>query len=166
MSEPHLRPLDAAEHGWALALNNSEVPHVSALAADSLAALVDMAALATVAEVDGAPAGLLVAFLPGTAYDSENYRWFCDRYPAFVYIDRVITDRAFRGRGIGRALYDHAAAFARRRAPLLTCEVNETPPNPASLRFHERFGFRPLGDQQTEGGAKRVVLLGLDLGNR
>ena len=163
MSEPRIRPLATADHGWALALNNSEVPHVSGLDADSLVALIDLAALAAVAEIDGAPAGLLVAFLPGTAYGSSNYRWFCDRYPAFVYIDRVIADPAVRGRGVGRALYDHAIEFGRGRAGILTCEVNEVPPNPASMRFHERLGFRPLGRQQTEGGAKSVVLLGLDL---
>ncbi len=163
MSALRIRPLEAADHGWALALNNEAVPHVSALDAESLAALLDMAALAAAAEADGAPAGLLVALLPGTAYGSENYRWFCDRYPSFVYIDRVVADPAWRGRGVGRALYDHAVSFARGRTPLLACEVNESPPNPASLRFHERFGFRPLGRQRTEGGAKSVVLLGLDL---
>ncbi|UCH72699.1 MAG: GNAT family N-acetyltransferase [Rhodospirillales bacterium] len=160
---PCIRSLAAADHAWALELNNAAVPHVSALDAESLAALMRMAGLAAKAELDGAPAGLLIALEPGTAYGSANYRWFCDRYPAFVYIDRVIADPASRGRGVGRALYAHAVEFARARAPLLTCEVNEAPPNPASMRFHERFGFRPLGRQRTEGGAKRVVLLGLGL---
>jgi len=48
-------------------------------------------------------------------------------------------------------------------APILTCEVNEVPPNLESMGVHERLGFRPLGRQRTEGGAKRVVLLGLNL---
>jgi predicted GNAT superfamily acetyltransferase len=129
------------------------VPHVSPLNAGALVALLDMAALAAVAEVDGVPAGLLVALLPGAAYGSANYRWFCERYDDFLYIDRVVADPAFRGRGVGRAA----------RVPLLTCEVNEAPPNPESMRFHENLGFKPLGRQETEGGAKSVVLLGLDL---
>jgi predicted GNAT superfamily acetyltransferase len=158
-----IRPLAPAEHAWALALNNSEVPHVGPLNAGALVALLDMAALTVVAEVDGAPAGLLVALLPGAAYGSANYRWFCERYDDFLYIDRVVADPAFRGRGVGRALYDHAIEFGRARVPLLTCEVNEAPPNPESMRFHENLGFKPLGRQETEGGAKSVVLLGLEL---
>lgn len=159
----HLRPLKPADHAWALDLNNGEVPHVNRLDGESLADLLGMAALAAAAEIDGAPAGLLIALLPGTAYGSANYRWFCARYQQFLYVDRVIADPAVRGRGVGRALYGHAMQFGRGRAPILTCEVNEIPPNPASMRFHERLGFRPLGRQQTEGGAKSVVLLGLDL---
>jgi predicted GNAT superfamily acetyltransferase len=31
--------------------------------------------------------------------------------------------------------------------------------NAPSLRFHERLGFEPVGEQQTEGGDKRVRLL-------
>ena len=163
MTDITIRPLAPADHAWALALNNSEVPHVSPLNAGLLVALLDMAALAAVAEADGAAAGFILALLPGAPYGSANYRWFCDRYPEFLYIDRVIADPAFRGRGVGRALYEHAVEFGRTRAPLLTCEVNETPPNPESMHFHETFGFKTLGRQETEGGAKSVVLMGLEL---
>lgn len=158
-----IRPLTPTDHAWALALNNSEVPHVSGLDADSFAALISMAADVPVAEIGGAAAGFMVAFLPGAAYGSENYRWFCAHHPSFLYVDRVIADPTFRGRGVGKALYAHAVEFGRTRAPILTCEVNEAPPNPASMRFHEALGFRPLGRQQTGGGAKSVVMLGLDL---
>lgn len=50
-----------------------------------------------------------------------------------------------------------------RRAPILTSEVNEDPPNPDSMQFHKKLGFRELGKQKTEGGKKSVVILGLDL---
>ncbi len=166
MTDIRIRPLAPADHAWALKLNNSEVPHVSALGADSLAALLGMAAVAAVAEIDGAAAGVLVALAPGAAYGSENYRWFDARYPEFLYIDRVIADPAYRGQGVAGALYAHAIEFGRGRADMLTCEVNEAPPNPGSMRFHEKLGFRPLGRQETEGGAKSVVLLGLDLAAR
>jgi predicted GNAT superfamily acetyltransferase len=166
MTSIRIRPLAPADHEWAQALNNSEVPHVSGLGADSFAALLDMAAIAAVAVADGAAAGFIVALLPGAAYGSENYRWFDAHYPGFLYIDRVIVDPACRGRGIAGTLYRHAIDFGRGRADILTCEVNETPPNPGSLRFHERLGFRPLGRQETEDGAKSVVMLGLDLAAR
>ncbi|MDH3231525.1 MAG: GNAT family N-acetyltransferase, partial [Alphaproteobacteria bacterium] len=132
MTAIRIRPPAPADHEWALALNNSEVPHVSGLDVDSLADLIAMAAVAAVAEIGGAAAGVLVALLPGAAYGSANYRWFCERYPEFLYIDRVIVDPACRGRGVAGALYRHAVDFGRTRAPILTCEVNEAPPNPDS----------------------------------
>ena len=41
----------------------------------------------------------------------------------------------------------------------VTCEVNLEPPNPASLAFHARLGFRQVGEQVTKGGSVRVALL-------
>jgi hypothetical protein len=163
MNPIRVRPLRPTDYAWALALNNNEVPNVNALDSNSFAEIADMAACTPVAEIDGAPAGFMIAFLPGAAYGSANYRWFAERYPSFLYVDRVIADPALRGRGVGKALYAHAMDFGRDRAGLLTCEVNEAPPNPASMRFHEALGFRPLGRQTTEGGEKNVVMLGLDL---
>ena len=34
--------------------------------------------------------------------------------------------------------------------PRITCEVNVEPPNPVSLKFHERRGFREIGFVATE----------------
>lgn len=66
------------------------------------------------------------------------------------------------GRGLGAVLYeDFAAAGRRLGVPRLTCEVNLDPPNPGSLRFHERLGFVPVGIQ--EAGGKQVQLMARDL---
>src|SRR5262245_23722099 len=94
-----------------------------------------------------------------TRFDSLNYRWFLARYPTFVYIDRVVVGPDFQRRGIGRLLYDDLESVARRRAPLLSCEVNLRPLNPGSMAFHEAFGFEEVGQQDTEGGEKRVRLM-------
>ncbi|NNE42793.1 MAG: GNAT family N-acetyltransferase, partial [Gemmatimonadetes bacterium] len=51
------------------------------------------------------------------------------------------------------------AAWIGGRAPMITCEVNTRPRNDGSLRFHARLGFREVGTQETEGGAKAVSLL-------
>ena len=37
--------------------------------------------------------------------------------------------------------------------------MNVRPRNDGSLRFHQRYGFTAVGEQDTEGGAKRVTLL-------
>jgi predicted GNAT superfamily acetyltransferase len=39
------------------------------------------------------------------------------------------------------------------------CEVNIQPPNPASLAFHTRIGFRDIGRQAFVPGRKEVVYL-------
>ena len=154
-----LRDLTVADAGWFLALNNAAVPHVNALTQGDLAALLAEARLARAVEVDGMPAAGLIAFAAGAAYASPNYRWFDARSDGFLYIDRIVVDEARRGGGLGLALYRDVVAAADGRYRCLACEVNERPANEASMRFHERFGFRAVGRQQTEGGAKSVVLM-------
>ena len=153
-----VRPADLAA---LLAMNNALAPHVGLVDAARLAELVDWAELASAAEVDGRLAGGMVAIGPGTAYDSPNYRWFCDRYADFLYVDRVFVAPAFHGRGIGRRLYDPVTARAAARGAPVTCEVNERPPNPDSVAFHERLGFTAVGSQDYDGGAKRVVMMAM-----
>lgn len=154
-----LRPLTQADGAWFLPLNNAAVPHVNALEAADLAALLDEAVWARAAERDGVPLGGLIAFGPGAAYASPNYRWFDTRHADFVYIDRVVVDEAARGLGLGRALYAALRDAWRGRTVRLCCEVNERPANEGSMRFHETFGFRIVGRQETDGGGKSVALM-------
>jgi hypothetical protein len=109
---------------------------------------------------DGELAGFLMALQPGQAYQSENYRWFSEHYEKFVYVDRIAVSPNYKGRGIGRALYADVQSFATKAAaPILTCEVNLIPANPDSMAFHMKLGFAEVGQQNTEGGSKRVSLL-------
>jgi uncharacterized protein len=147
---------------WSLALNNAAVPNVNALSAEAFERLVGIATLALGAWREDKPAGFLLAFRPGTDYDCENYRWFGARMTDFLYIDRVVVGPAARRGGVGRALYEAAAAEAAKAGVPLTCEVNEEPPNPGSFAFHERLGFRVVGRQATEGGKKHVALMRRD----
>ena len=57
-------------------------------------------------------------------------------------------------RGVGRLREGHE---------LLLAEVNTRPRNDISLRFHERYGFEPVGERDSEDGTKTVVMLALDL---
>ena len=45
----------------------------------------------------------------------------------------------------------------------LACEIDEDPPNPTSMRFHEAWGFREVGSQVVGVRNKRVSLQILDL---
>ena len=94
---------------------------------------------------------------------SENYRYFQRKYPRFLYVDRIAVTAEHHRRGVGRALYQHLLNTSSADYPILTCEVNLRPPNPGSLVFHERIGFRAVGEQETEGGAGRVCLMAMPL---
>lgn len=155
-----LRDVEPADRDWLLALNQACLPAVSSLTWESLGQLLDRAAVTRLASADGAPVGALIAFRPGTDYGSDNYVWFSDRFDDFLYVDRVMVTDAARGRGVGRALYDDLVAVARRLGvPRLTCEVNEAPPNPGSMRFHAQYGFRTIESRPSAGGSKRVAML-------
>jgi predicted GNAT superfamily acetyltransferase len=148
-----------ADHAAVLALNNGAVPHVNALDEERLARLAGYAAYFRVAEdeTDGAGvAGFVLCVPPGTAYWSDNYAWFTARHgaapEAFLYLDRVVVaPRVVRG-GVGRALYTDLYTFAAARWPRIALEVNLRPPNPGSVEFHRRMGFREVGVREYDGG--------------
>ena len=142
-----------------LELNEGAVPHVNSLSAEVLRELGEQAFYFRMARTDqGRVAGFLLALAESAVYGSPNFTWFQARYERFAYIDRVVVDPAFRRAGIARRLYEDLEREAASRE-WLTCEVNLRPPNPGSIEFHQRLGFREVGQQDTEGGAKRVALL-------
>ncbi len=142
-------------------LNRGALPAVSDVDERELWRLIEESSTTLVAvEEDGGVVGFLIAFGPHADYASPNYRFFADRYPSFRYVDRVVVQPSHARRGIGAGLYDELEALAvQDEVEVLTAEVNVRPPNPQSLAFHAARGFAAVGEQDTEGGAKRVRLL-------
>jgi uncharacterized protein len=164
----HIRDLAQGDLAAVLALNNDNVPAVSPLDAAELARLTDLTTVSLVAQVDDAFAGFCMVLPPGVDYASLNYGWFGAHaaelgYATFAYLDRIAVALAARRHGVARALYARLADRLRGVAPVLCCEVNVRPRNDASLELHRSIGFREVGQQDTDGGAKRVSLLALDL---
>lgn len=157
MSDVIVRPIAPADLDAVLGLNQAHVPAVGDIDRPRLQRLVEHAETAVLAELDGKLAGFIIALAPGVHYGSPNYRWFSQRYDDFVYVDRVAVDGSLQRSGVGHLLYD--TVEAKTDAALLCCEVNLRPRNEPSLRFHERRGFEAIGEQETYGGAARVVLL-------
>ncbi len=144
--------------GALLALNNAHAVELSLLDGAGLERLVGAA---FVARRVGLADALLITFDQDSDYDSPNFLWFRDRYERFVYVDRVVTAVAARGRGLARALYSDLIAQARAAGhQLIVCEVNADPPNPASEAFHRGFGFEPVGEALLANG-KTVSYLAL-----
>jgi predicted GNAT superfamily acetyltransferase len=157
----HIRDLTRDDLTRCLVLNNDAVPAVSETDVPKLRSLLDESLVSLVAESDEEIAGFCINFGPGAAYSSVNYRWFCERYDDFAYLDRIVVAPAARNLGVGAALY--AAVEARvQPAPWLLCEVNLRPRNEGSLRFHERLGFVEVGQQETPYGVL-VSMLAKDL---
>ena len=142
-----------------LVLNQSEVPHVGSVDAVRMRWYAENATYFRVAVASGDLAGYLVGFRPGTAYTSPNYRWFCERYGDFAYVDRVAVSAAARRGGIATRLYADFAATMPPDVPIMTCEVNVQPPNASSMRFHRRLGFRQVGSLTSDDRTKSVAMM-------
>jgi predicted GNAT superfamily acetyltransferase len=163
-AHPMLRDATPADFPAILELNHAFVSVLSPLDQARLARLHALAALHRVIEQDGHVAAFLLVLREGADYDSPNYRWFVQRHARFLYVDRIVVAGTTQARGAGSALYGDLVALATREAvPLVACEFDIEPPNPASARFHARLGFREVGRQRLDGGRKTVSLQVLEV---
>ncbi len=154
-----VRAAGAGDEAFILALNAACTPAVGEMTRETYRRLVDWSFRVLIAEAGGAPAGFMILVRPGSAYPSDNYGWFEQTFGRHLYVDRIAVSETARGLGVGRALYEHAlrlaAEFGEER---VTAEVNEDPPNPESMAFHARLGFRHLVSRLS-GSGKRVAML-------
>lgn len=141
---PTLRPIHPDDLEDVLALNARNVTALSPMDADRATGLRALADRFDVLEVDGEFAGFVITVPPGADYDSENYRWFAERYDEFGYLDRVVLHEGFRRRGLGGFVYAHVERDARAYGRL-ALEVNLIPRNDASLAFHAARGYAEVG---------------------
>ena len=140
------RPPVAADISAMLALNAANVTALSPLDDAELQQLIAAALYCRVVGPVGAPLGFLIVLDQTATYSSPNFVWFQDRLSRFAYIDRIVIAEAARGTGHAQQLYSDAFDAARGADhTLICCEVNETPPNSVSDRFHARLGFVAVG---------------------
>lgn len=152
-SVPVIREMTAADAAAVVALNQAVVEVTSAMDRARLAELSHLSRLKLVAESNGEVVAFVLAMSEGQAYANGNYQWFSARLKNFLYIDRVVVSAACQGLGIGRLLYAHLNAWVQQAGILSICgEIDIDPPNPASLRFHEKAGFVPIGKRSLASG--------------
>ena len=106
--------------------------------------------------IDDQAVGFLIALMPGKDYASENYIWINKRYKSFIYVDRIIIDKKHRNKGLGVYFYNHLAKSFHTKVEKILCEVNVKPYNEQSMNFHKKYGFKEIGEKDTEDGTKRV----------
>lgn len=152
------------DYDFILNVNKVNVEVLSPMPMERMLWLKEMSDMFVVAEVNGELAAFLIALREGQPYDSENYVWFSEKYPQFLYIDRIVIDEPFRAAGLGRALYQAVKDRAiETGVKVITCEVDTIPYNETSLKFHEAMGFREVGEQIIRGGAIKVSLKACEL---
>ena len=164
MSEPKLLLVVSSEISWTgalykalLALNNAHARKLSCLERERLKHLIQEAFLARrIGDLEA----FMLAFDQDADYDSPNFLWFRSRYPRFGYVDRIVVASSVRGRGYARHLYsdlfDRAVRAGHDRA---FCEVNTSPPNPASDAFHAALEFVEVGTASVYDGSRAVRYL-------
>ncbi|MGY6517911.1 MAG: GNAT family N-acetyltransferase [Lysobacteraceae bacterium] len=154
-----IRDVRAHELDAVLALNNAAGPTILPLDAARLRQLHDTADYFRVAEVDGHIAGFLVGFSQAADHDSSNFRWFKQRFDAFLYIDRVVVAGSRRGAGVGRVFYADLQSFAEVRWPQIACEVFLDEGSDPALLFHGTLGFQEAGQHVMAESGKRCSML-------
>ena len=149
--------MDDTDAGAVLRLNAESVWALSPLDDESLRQHRVRALRVVVCEDAGHVAGFAVYYGPGSSYESVNYAWHAARAADYVYLDRIVVDPDFRRRGIANAIYDVAEDAARPHGRLV-CEVYSSPPNVASLAFHQARGYREVGHLVQANGHETVML--------
>ncbi|MEM7006015.1 MAG: GNAT family N-acetyltransferase [Pseudomonadota bacterium] len=127
------------------AINVASEPGVGAVTEERLAEIISIGRCDVAVGEAGEALGFVLLHLPDADYDGSNFNWFADRYETFVYVDRIAIATDARGRKIGEQLYKTIFDAFSDLVPIIGCEVNSVPPNPASLRFHKRLGFEEVG---------------------
>lgn len=147
----------AADVERVLELNEESVQQLSKLDTQGVDWHRQNAAAAVVWDDGASVEAFAFAFAPGSAYESVNYRWHAERFPDFLYLDRIAVSSAVRRQGIASALYDAVETIAEGHGRMV-CEVYCDPPDEESLAFHERRGYREVGHLRQAGGHRCVML--------
>lgn len=157
-----LRDVRETDLDQLLGMNNAAGPAILPIDGARMRQLHREAAYFRVAQIDDHLAGFLIALDAGAEYDSPNYCFFSDRFPAFTYIDRIVIATAYRRVGLGRVFYADVQSYAEVRSPWLACEVMLEPRDDAVVLFHGTYGFQEVGQQSMSSG-QRVSLLAKEL---
>ena len=127
-------------------LNQANTPEVGSLESIlHLKQLIDFSAYNLLVLKEDEIVGFIICIREGSAYGSENYKFFSKRLKKFLYVDRVAIDEQHRGLGLGQAIYEDIFFQARHDSLPIALEANTQPVNQPSLNFHEKMGFDQIG---------------------
>jgi predicted GNAT superfamily acetyltransferase len=127
-------------------LNQANTPEVGPLESmQHLEQLIELSAYNLLVLKEDEVVGFIICMREGSAYGSENYKFFSQRLKKFLYVDRVAIDEQHRRAGLGQAIYEDIFSQASNDSLPIALEVNTQPVNQPSLTFHEKMGFDQIG---------------------
>ena len=127
-------------------LNQANTPEVGSLESiQHLKQLIEFSSYNLLVLKEDEIVGYIICMREGSAYGSENYKFFTQRLKKFLYVDRVAIDEQHRRAGLGQAIYEDIFAQAISDSLPIALEVNTQPVNQPSLNFHEKMGFDQVG---------------------
>ena len=127
-------------------LNQANTPEVGSLESmQHLKQLIEFSSYNLLVLKEDEIIGFIICMREGSAYWSENYKFFTQRLKKFLYVDRVAIDEQHRRAGLGQAIYEDIFAQAISDSLPIALEVNTQPVNQPSLNFHEKMGFDRIG---------------------
>ena len=144
---------------FVLSLNQKSLSAVSNSNLKKMNSFLNISSYFKIIQVDDISVGFLIGLIQDVDYESENYIWINKRYSSFIYIDRIIIDTKHRNKGLGACFYDHLSKTFHGKVENILCEVNIKPYNKQSMNFHKKYGFKEIGEKNTEDGTKRVCYM-------
>ncbi|SDB61391.1 GNAT family N-acetyltransferase [Butyrivibrio sp. INlla16] len=153
-----IKRIEPTDYNYVLKLNEENVDVLIPTDREELEYLAEKAVLFHVIYVDENPAGFIIALRDGLEdYDFKSYRWFKERYSKFLYIDRVVVDKKYWKKGLGRKLYQYAFDYAKvNDIEIVGAAITTIPYNKESLAFHAKQGFHEVGEQLIRGGTVKI----------
>jgi predicted GNAT superfamily acetyltransferase len=152
-----LRPMTSADDAAVLALNAAAEGLVEPLGPDRLDWLRLIAAHAVVVDLDGRPAGFVLTFTPGSAYDGLEFGWFAQTYAdRFLFIERIVVDAEHRRQGLATSVYGAIERAAKPFDRVVTRIISD-PPNVAGLAFHNNRGYFEVAKQRLANGTTTAL---------
>ncbi|WP_051638811.1 GNAT family N-acetyltransferase [Butyrivibrio sp. NC2002] len=150
--------IEPKDYDYVLKLNEENVDVLIPTDRGELEYLAERAVLFHVIYVDENPAGFIIALREGLEdYDFKSYRWFKERYSKFLYIDRIVVDKEYWKKGIGRKLYQYAFDYVKENdIEIVAAAITTVPYNKESLAFHAKMGFTEVGEQLIRGGTVKI----------
>lgn len=147
--------MTAADSAAVLALNATAEGLVEPLNLDRLEWLRLIAAHAVVVDLDGEPAGFVLTFTPGSAYDGLAFESFTRAYAdRFLFVERIVVAAEHRRTGIASKVY---RAIERAAKPFDRA-VTAVPADDAALAFHTQRGYTEVGKQVLLDGSTALLL--------
>ena len=138
--------MDEAQAQKIYDLNQANTPEVGSLESKKhLNKLIDLSSYNLLILKGDEVIGFIICMREGSAYGSENYKFFTKKLKKFLYVDRVAIDEQHRRAGLGQVIYKDIFKLAKKESLPIALEVNTQPINQPSLDFHKKMGFDQVG---------------------